>query len=128
MPSTEVRAFRDSNGSVPLQAWLDDLEVSKPTAYKKCLARITELADKGNQLRRPLADYLRDGIYELRATVSRVHYRILYFFTGSHVAILSHGTTKEVAVDNKDIELAIRRMALVKSNPKKHTADIEIEE
>jgi hypothetical protein len=29
-----------------------------------------------------VADYLRDGIYELRPTFGGIHYRILYFFHG----------------------------------------------
>jgi hypothetical protein len=34
----------------------------------------------GHELRRPEADFLRDGIYELRASLGGVHHRILYFF------------------------------------------------
>jgi hypothetical protein len=33
-------------------------------------------------LRRPHADYLEDGIYELRWRNGTVQYRILYFFHG----------------------------------------------
>ncbi|MEH1871881.1 type II toxin-antitoxin system RelE/ParE family toxin [Nostoc sp.] len=39
-----------------------------------------QLAEYGFELRRPAADLLRDGIYELRAKHVRVQYRILYFF------------------------------------------------
>ena len=39
-------------------------------------------------------DLLRNGIYELRAKVGTVNYRVLYFFCGSNVACLSHGLTK----------------------------------
>ncbi len=35
-------------------------------------------------------DYLRDGIYELRAKHIHVQYRILYFFDGQNIAILAH--------------------------------------
>ena len=61
MPATEVRAFRDGDGTVPVQDWLNELEDREPKAHAKCLARILELADKGNDMRRPHADYLRDG-------------------------------------------------------------------
>src|SRR5437016_14453652 len=45
----------------------------------------------GHELRRPEADLLRDGIYELRASVQGVHHRVLYFFHGAAVAVVSHG-------------------------------------
>lgn len=84
MPATEVRAFRDADkdGSVPAQEWLDERNRHEPRAYAKCLARILELAEKGYEMRRPHADYLRDGIYELRARLGKVQYRLLYFFLG----------------------------------------------
>jgi hypothetical protein len=125
VPKTEVRAFREATGAIPVQDWLEQLAVREPAAFEKCLARIIELADKGNQLRRPIADYLRDGIYELRATSRGIHYRILYFFHGSHAAMLSHGTTKEGAVEKKDIELAIKRKQLVQANPSRYTAEFD---
>lgn len=48
----------------------------------KCYVRLERLRDMGHELRRPEADYLRDGIYELRASLHGIHYRILYFFHG----------------------------------------------
>ena len=38
------------------------------------------LRELGHELRRPEADTLWDGIYELRASVQGVHYSVLYFF------------------------------------------------
>ena len=123
MPATEVRAFRDMNGEIPIQTWLDDLEQTEPKAYRKCLARIVELAEQGNAMRRPHADYLRDAIYELRASLSGIHYRILYFFFGRNIVALSHGVTKEDKVSPKDIELAVARMNCVRESPDKYTAN-----
>ena len=68
--------FREAAGTVPLQEWLDDLEATELKAYRKCLAFIDELIDSGNAMRRPHADYLRDGIYELRPTLNGIQYRI----------------------------------------------------
>ena len=51
----------------------------------KCIAKISRLAEIGNELRRPEADFPRDGIYELRASYQGVHYRMLYFFSGKAV-------------------------------------------
>jgi hypothetical protein len=45
--------------------------------YANCVARIHQLASTGYELCRPAADYLRDGIYELRAKHIHVQYRTL---------------------------------------------------
>ncbi len=125
MPATEVRVFRDEDGRVYMAEWLDELETREPEAHAKCLARILELAEKGNEMRRPHSDLLRDGIYELRATTHRIHYRILYFFFDKHAVALSHGTVKQDRVPPRDINLACQRKKLVLQSPNKYTADFE---
>ena len=65
---------------------------------------------------------LRDGIYELRARDGNVHYRILYGFVGQNIVLLSHGCTKERAVPNREIDRAVKNLALFKGNPVAHTA------
>jgi len=67
-------------------------------AFLKCQAAISRLALLGHELRRPEADLLRDGIYELRARLGSVNYRLLYFFHGQTVSVIAHGLTKEAAV------------------------------
>jgi putative component of toxin-antitoxin plasmid stabilization module len=74
--------------------WLKDLRVKNPKAYAKCAVRVKRLAEVGYELRRPEADFLQDGIYELRARSGTVNYRILYFFQGKDVAVLAHAITK----------------------------------
>jgi hypothetical protein len=122
MPQTAIRVFRDADGSIPLEEWLNDLEETEPKAYAKCLALIVLLSQLGYELRRPNADTLRDGIHELRGKVGTVNYRILYFFMGSNVACLSHGFTKESKVPDAEIDLAVRRKRLVGKDPDKYTA------
>ena len=75
------------------------------------------LVNSGHELRRPAADFLRDGIYELRASYSGVQYRILYFFHGRDVVVLSHGITKGQRVSPAEIGRAIERRALVVKDP-----------
>ena len=67
------------------------------------------LAEMGHELRRPEADLLRDKIYELRASLQGIHYRVLYFFHGSTAAIIAHGIVEESAVPSNEIEQAIER-------------------
>ena len=77
LPKTEVVFFASTPGVAPLLEWLDQL----PTKVQdKCLVRIERLAELGYELRRPEADLLRDGIYELRVRYGTVNYRILYFW------------------------------------------------
>ena len=63
MPETTVVFYADDDGSAPLLTWLDQ---QQRKVQDKCLVKIERLAELGHELRRPEADFLRDGIYELR--------------------------------------------------------------
>ncbi len=89
-------------------------------ARDKCLVRVERLKERGHELRRPEADLLRDGIYELRVGLQGVNYRMLYFFVGKQ-AVLSHGLTKEKEVPDREIDLALKRKARFEADPNKHT-------
>jgi hypothetical protein len=107
--------------SVPVLQWLDELHRSDRRAYNKCVEVINRLALLGHELRRPTVDLLQDGVYELRARVGTVNYRLLYFFCGRNVAILVHGLTKEREIPKTALALAFTRKARFESNPKQHT-------
>jgi len=118
MPTTRVVIFAEEDGSVPLLEWLDRVPRK---GQDKCLARVEQLAEFGHELRRPAADYLRDGIHELRVRLANVQYRILYFFHGRQ-AVLSHGFIKKgEEVPKGEIELAIDRKWRFEKNPAKYT-------
>lgn len=122
MPETQVVFYQEIDGEVPVLEWLMQLLKQNRKGYANCVARIGQLAANGYELRRPAADYLTDGIYELRAKHIRVQYRILYFFHGQNVAILAHAITKEEeAVPAMDIERAQERKRLFEENPEAHT-------
>jgi hypothetical protein len=67
VPATTVVFYRDDKDRVPVLDWLKRLQQEDRKAYAKCVVRIRRLAEEGHDLRRPEADYLRDGISELRA-------------------------------------------------------------
>ena len=113
----EVVLFAEANDISPIINWLDSLP-SK--VQDKCIVRIERLAEMGYELRRPEADYLKDDIYELRASHQGIHYRMLYFFHGK-TAVISHGLVKEKTVPQRQIDLAIRRKSIYESDPEKHT-------
>jgi len=128
VPAIRVVFYQEEDKEVPVLKWLKRLLKEDRKGYANCVARIKQLASSGYELRRPAADYLRDGIYELRAKHIRVQYRIMYFFHGQNVAILAHAITKEqAAVPSIDIERAIARKLLFEENPEAHTY-IDIEE
>jgi phage-related protein len=117
MPQTEVLFFADDDGSAPLLGWLD---AQQPKVQDKCLVRIERLAECGHELRRPEADFLRNGVHELRVRHMNVNYRILYFFHEGR-AVVTHGLTKEGQVPDREINVAIERSIRFKRQPEKHT-------
>jgi len=117
MAETVVVFFREDDGSAPSLDWLDSLHEK---VQNKFIVRINRLAECGHELRRPEADYLRDGIYELRVGHMHTNYRLLYFFSAQR-AILSHGITKEDKVPEQQIDMAINRLRKFERDPQKYT-------
>jgi phage-related protein len=118
MPKVNVVLYQDEAGKAPALDWLDRLPAK---VQDKCRVRIERLRDFGHELRRPEADYLRDGIYELRVGLRGVNYRMLYFFHGRVAAVLAHALTKEREVPPRDIDEAIRRKREFDQDPERHT-------
>ncbi len=78
-------------------------------------------------MRRPAADFLRDGIYELRAKHKHVQYRLLYFFHGRNIAVVAHGVIKRgSAAPDADIGRAENRKRQFSLNPAAHTYQGEV--
>jgi len=119
MPSTELLVFRQANGRVPMEEWLDSLPAK---ARAICLYYMRLLAAYGHELRRPIADSLQDGIYELRPSHQGVPYRVLYFFSGPDAVVLSHGIAKGRKVPDAEIRRAIQRKQLVLEDPARCTS------
>jgi phage-related protein len=122
--AAQLYLYQDEESHAPLLRWLDGLPKK---ARAKCLARIARLVQLGNELRRPEADYLRDGIYELRAGYQGIHYRILYFFSGKAIVVLSHGLTKEQAVPKGEIDKALERKKHVEADFTRYTLKPEFQ-
>jgi phage-related protein len=125
MPKAKL-VFYQNEGVAPALEWLNELRATNERAYAKCRVRLQRLAELGHELRRPEADYLRDDIYELRSRLGTVNYRLLYFFHGRGLTIVSHGCTKEDQVPNAEINLAIARRKAFMGDPAKHTYERDI--
>ena len=118
MPQTRVVLYSEEDGSCPFLDWFNELPAK---VQDKCYLRLERLREMGHELRRPEADFLRDGIYELRISQQGIHHRILYFFHGAIAAVISHGLVKERAVPPNEINRAVERKKRFVANPPRHT-------
>jgi phage-related protein len=110
--------YREEDGACPFLTWFGGLPAK---VQDKCFLRLERLREMGHELRRPEADLLRDGIYELRVSLQGVHHRILYFFHGTVAAVVSHGLIKERFVPPREIDRAFERKKRFEANPLRHT-------
>lgn len=114
MGAVKIIFYKDGS-SVPILEFLDEIPKK---ASEKGEVKLERLAELGNELRRPEADFLRDGIYELRWQLQGIQYRLLYFFHGREAVVLSHGIIKQGSeVPVKEIELALKRKIIFEKDP-----------
>ena len=119
MSKVPVVFYSDDDGKAPFLDWFSRLPEK---VQDKCLVRIEWLKELGHELKRPEADNRRNDVYELRIKHRSVNYRVLYFFQGRQVVVLSHGFTKQRAsVPEKEISIAVERMKKFKASPVRHT-------
>ena len=98
-----VYFFIDEDGYSPVEEFIGDLtekERAKVRAYVKILKEF------GHNIRRPIADYLGEGIYELRPQAHRVFY---FFFMKDSVVLLHILRKKTDKIPFSDFHLCIKR-------------------
>ena len=128
MPKSHVIFYQEKAGDAPVVDWLRELNATNEKAHEKCRVALARLALLGYELRRPEADFLRDGIHELRIHLGSVNYRLLYFFHERTDSIVVHALTKEDAVPIVEINRAIARKAAFIVNPTLHTFTGDIDD
>ncbi len=115
----EVVLFRDAEGRVPVLDWLAELP---DRARDLCWLRLELLAEWGHHLRRPHAEHLGSGVYELRLKHRGVNHRLFYFFHGREIVVLTHGMKKQQArVPPDEIMRVLRCRAAFERDPGRHT-------
>ena len=110
---SDIYYFIDDRGGNPVEAFIKSLPIKE---REKILAYLVELLNQGHNLRRPMADYLESGVYELRPKKNRV----FYFFFLKDKAVLVHAikkTTKEIP--ENDLKLCVKRKFLVEEGSQK---------
>lgn len=118
MPQISIVFYQDEDGACPVLEWLDGQDEK---VQNKLSAVIEMLRERGHELHRPQAAYLRDDIYELRVRYQNVHYRILYFFHDRLCAVLAHGIKKKSRIPDRGFNVAVRRKGLFQGDPLGHS-------
>ncbi|MDE2291311.1 MAG: type II toxin-antitoxin system RelE/ParE family toxin [Elusimicrobia bacterium] len=79
-------------------------------AHRAKIGRLLRyLEETGHQARRPYADHLGGGLYELRIPIESHQHRLLYFFHGREVIVVTSGLLKnEGRVPPAELERARR--------------------
>lgn len=100
---SDIYYFVDQRGDKPVKEFVASLPVKEQA---KVFAYFNELIRQGYNLRRPMADYLGDGIYELRPKDNR----IFYFFFLKGAAVFLHAIKKKSdSIPRNDLSLCIKR-------------------
>ena len=95
--------FVDEHGRSPVEDAMQDLTEKE---QMKVRAYIKILKEYGHTLRRPVADYLGDGIYELRPQA----HRVFYFFFLKDSAVLLHMIRKNTdKTPLNDLKMCLKR-------------------
>lgn len=96
--------YIDERGVNPVWDFMTSLSADE---REKCFEYIAYLEKMGEQVKRPVGDYLGNKLYELRPKQSR----ILYFFMLKDYAVLLHAFRKKTnEVPEREIKLATKRM------------------
>ncbi|MCG2714548.1 MAG: type II toxin-antitoxin system RelE/ParE family toxin [Candidatus Omnitrophica bacterium] len=103
----KVIFYIDAEGDSPVEDFLDQLDEN---AKAKITARIEFLGKHWQQVRRPLVDYLEDGLYELRVQFAKDKVRVIYAYMFKNYIVLLHGIIKRSAkVPENDKSIAKQR-------------------
>jgi phage-related protein len=92
MAKYQVVFFEKENGEVPVEDFIDSLDVKMAAKVYRLLVMISE---NGPELREPYSKHLDDGIFELRAKVGSNITRILYFFFIGRKVVVTNGFVKK---------------------------------
>ena len=119
VPPVRLVIFQNCDGSAPFLDWFHGLELK---TQAKCKTRLDLLAREGFGLRRPVADFLRGGVYELPLKSRGMNFRVLYFFQGRETVVISHGFSKQGGkVPPQEITRALNNMMAFSRDPENHT-------
>ncbi len=103
--SFELKFYEKPDGECQVR---DYLRSGGKALSAKAGSILRRLQEKGPRIRRPEADYLRDGIFELRIKVERNQHRILYFFNGGAIVLTNAFLKSSRQVPREEIDRATK--------------------
>ena len=104
----EVVFYRTVSGHCPVEQFLDSLTARQSTKVTWTLGLIEELEFIPQQYFKKLTG--TDDIWEVRVNVGRDTFRLLSFFHGPRLVVLSHAFAKQTRrIPRSDIRLAEQR-------------------
>lgn len=101
-----------------VEEWLDKLTLKD---FASVLSHIERLGERGNALRMPASRSLGDGLFELRFDLTRVAWRIPFFFAPGRRIVLLTVFRKQRMNERDEIERA--RIAMRRCIAEGHTAE-----
>ncbi len=87
-----VLYYESADGKCPVK---ESIDARDERNQANILAVIAALQERGPNLPRPYADFLEDGVHELRIRLSGDRVRILYFFCFKDFAVLTNVLSKK---------------------------------
>jgi phage-related protein len=101
-----IAYYKTPRGDCPFEIFMEGHNDKVRSKFRKV---IVVLEEEGPNLQRPYADFLRDGIRELRVGFGGNAYRALYFFCIGNLIVITHAFIKKTdGVPSGEIERALR--------------------
>ncbi len=91
-PPWHIEYYKDARGRRPVVDWLKSLD---PKHRARVVRTIDLLAEYGVTLGSLHSKFVRGKIWELRTSVARSEYRILYFAAAGHTFVMLQGFAKK---------------------------------
>ena len=109
MSQFEIIFYTKEDGTQPAREFMNGLSLKMRARVAKIVAMLQEY---GGQVRMPYSEYLKDGIFQIRAQQEGNIVRVLYFFWDGKKVILTNGFTKKTnKMPSAEIERAKRYKA-----------------
>lgn len=99
----ELKFYRAADNEEPS---LDYIRAQVRSHQAKIGRALRQLQELGHEARRPLVDYLGDGLYELRIPIEGHQHRLIYFIHARSVVVVTIGFLKKT--DRVPLEIIAR--------------------
>jgi phage-related protein len=101
--------YMDNKSNTPVLEFIKALPKQERAKFK---AYIQELKYHGHNLRRPMADYLGQGIYELRPKDNRIFY---FFYLRNNIVFVHAIRKKTNKIPEVDLEICLKRKDIIET-------------